>query len=255
MNEKLKVPDGVILLACTLFGYMAVYLYELGYCKAFGIPAELINPSISNYLTVGGISIGILVILFQILNLFHLVINQSLPNSPYKTLLSKHGLFVVLGLLVVVQSYFYWRTVIYFLAFPLLMLLVDVITPLFDREGTYFNRLEIWLSASTKTPNKDLINEHVNENNSKIFLSVFFSIYILSVLANFGYGEALRKEKFSVVGEYALLKVYGAQGIVMKFNKETNELLPEYKIVEMKNIEFKVVELGELRQKDHEEGI
>ncbi|GGN37577.1 MULTISPECIES: hypothetical protein [Marinomonas] len=250
MKEKFKVPDSVIILACTLFGYMAVYLYELGYCKAFGIPTELINPSISNYLKVGGISIAVLVFLFQVLNLFHLIINESLPNSPYKTLLSKYGLFVILGLLVAVQSYFYWHTVIFFLGFPLLMLLVDVIIPLFDREGTYSNRLELWLSFNAKVPNKDLINEHINENNSKIILSVVLSIYILGVLTNFGYGEALRKEKFSIVGEYALLKVYGAQGIVMKFNSETNELLPEYKIVEMKNIEFKVVELGKLRQKD-----
>lgn len=250
VKEKTKVPEGVAILLLTIYGYIAVYFYELGYCRAFGIPIDLINPSISNFLTVGGVAIGFLGILFQVLNMFHIVVSEFVPDSLCKTLLYKHGLIVILGVILVIQSYFYWHTVIYFLGFPLLYLLLDVIPPLFEREGGYSENLGRWLSLQKNIPDKGLLNEYVNKNNDKPVMMVLFGVFVLAVLANIGYGSALWKERFSVFDDYALLKIYGSQGIAAKYDKDSNKIISEYMVVDMNGLEFKVVELGHLRKKE-----
>lgn len=245
----MKITEGITILSLTLYAYMAVYFYEVGYFRAYGIPIELINPSISNFLKVGSVGLAILAVLFQVLNLFHLIVNEKLPDSPYKTLLSKHGIYVTLGLLVTIQSYFYLSAVIYFLLFPLLYLFMDVILPFFEK-GKYSENLAHWLNFQVKNPEKNLINAIINKDNEKPIILIFFGLYTMAALANFGYGEALRKDTFLVADDYAVLKVYGTQAITAKYNEKSKELLPEYKVVDITSIKFKLVKLGELRKKD-----
>ena len=51
--------EGIILAFGTAYIYLATFLYEYGFCKNFGIPPSLINPSLATLLiaaaTIGGI--------------------------------------------------------------------------------------------------------------------------------------------------------------------------------------------------------
>ena len=47
-EQKNFFTDGLSVLFLTIYGYIAVYFYEAGYCHAFKIPVEFINPSINN---------------------------------------------------------------------------------------------------------------------------------------------------------------------------------------------------------------
>lgn len=192
-------------------------------------------------------SLGFFGFVYQFLNIIHMIANEQFPDSPYKRLISKHSIFVIAGAFVAIHSYFHWPYVILFII-PFILLLIDLIQPLFHNTKEYSRSLEDWLNV--REP-EGLIPEYASKNNKSIVVVIIFALYFLPVLGSVGYGSALRKEEFPVVGDYAILKVYGYQGIAAKYDKDSNEILSEYKLINLNGSEFKVAHLGQLRKADH----
>ena len=155
-SENRLFTDGVIVIILTACSYLSAYAYEVGYCRALGIPSELINITISNILSTGLFAAVILSLAFQYLNTPIIILNIA-ENKILNKLFYKHGIILAISIVTASNFGFELKQSLYILSIPTLTLAADLIPPLFDKKDSYIKELDRWLSISDEN-NKGIIS-------------------------------------------------------------------------------------------------
>lgn len=252
MNEsKLGLSEGIVLAAMPVFGYWVAYLYELGFCKFFAIPAELIE-------------IGIPIILAAILGIiFVMGFIQMTIDSIFFTLWARLPAQIRPTLLKVIAMMFIYcslslannwsistNTTIFSILFvPILF--IDWILPLFTQRSIvgYLNKIHAAYQA-------DLAIDQPTDKLLKIgggqIGKLFLLCYVVSLMAYLAGGlEARLKNQFMVLygpPERIVLKIYDQNLIAATFDRKLRQISNDFVVIPISKTPetFKVEMLGRL---------
>jgi len=94
--KKSILTEGVVLATVPIIAYYSAYQYEVGYYRAFGAPENLISVDISTLIAFGSATLGIIFILYNIMDaLWHSRLDKLSEMSWRKTFTSLLVIFIL----------------------------------------------------------------------------------------------------------------------------------------------------------------
>lgn len=208
----------------TAYLYLVTYLYERGYCSAFGVPAILVRPDLSAVLGIGGIAfavIGVLAVPALGVFPFFYAAFAEWPKHTFRRVL----LYALPGLV---------STIVVLLAYPekvasiaLLLIPVVLLLPLFEvlsawrrtrknRARSFDQNLSDVMASFPSESDLPVVLIKKFGLNPMLFAWIAYSVVSLAYAA--GLVEANWQNSFPVIRgdrEWAVVRVYGDSAIAV----------------------------------------
>lgn len=241
--------EGVLLAAIPFFSYLLTYIYEAGYCKFFGIPWEFISPNWANVFIFAGGLLGLIVVMFFLIEPFFITIYPELP-WPILRRLRRLSVPVLLSLIYLFlfgkdQSVF-----IVVVGVILSLALLEFGLPLLTQRDrkSYLEKLTAQDSVDDRVDGLgDLAARRLGPSVFGYLLLVYF-LGCLSFYA--GRAAAMNQENFLVLvdePDIAIVRVYGDRLIGMKFNREKKLAINNFKILVSTGTALQLENIGPLK--------
>jgi len=239
-------------------GYAAAYLREWGYCGVYGIPLEFIQLNLTTVLIAIAGSIGILYILFQIINLFYsLASGGTFKNL---TLLQLNIIIVIFISIILLAFVAVFRSLIEL--WPLLVVIVfyviffQLIFPLLTQRKTkgYENKIAAQMVIDNQY--KSVLNffgEKFGATTAWIILGIFGFLFIMYFS---GYDAAKTQKDYFIPStnqNSVVLRIYGDNLICAPFDIKTKKVEKAFfifKISDGYNPQLKLTTVGPLIPSD-----
>ncbi|HET8761742.1 MAG TPA: hypothetical protein VFN94_11770 [Nitrospiria bacterium] len=232
-EHRIGLTEGLLIAGVPAAGYWFAFLYELGYCKYFDIPASFIEVSVSNILVAIVGLLGVLVLVNVYADLIFMVF-QWLPSAIKSAVLRITIPVVFLtGYALVIRIPF--RQVFLVLGLILVpILFLEFILPLIVQRGTrgYLAKLDAQnKSERERITVMDVVASKLGRDNF-LHLALIFSISFLAYFAG-GYNAKVQREFIVLPGsnELVVLKTYNASFLAAKFDRPSKSVWAEYTLV------------------------
>lgn len=246
------ISAGLLVAAVPVAANLFAFIYEVGYCRVFGIPASFISLQPTTVFVVAGALVVVLFVLLLIADTVVAIFTYYVPQGPIRRS------FVVLGpFLLVFVAYLYlyrgmWKEWAWLAPVVAVVAFFEFVFPLiFQRRGSYRDKLEAqeeiergirtltyWLGARV--------------GRAGMLLMVALTIGLVIAYAA-GRAEALRQENFLVLGgdpEAVVLRHYGDTLILAPFDREGRKVERSFFILKEGDESrplFSLEEVGPLR--------
>lgn len=230
------ITDAMVIATATAFAYFATFIYELGFCYHFDLPASLINPNVATILVAAGALCGVFIASVNFLGftapLFHAAGDPS--RSSYRPLYLYTGMALFLGIIVMKVYDFGWRGVLGYLAGALFIGTVMFGPVLFLNRGVPLReRLDADMKIQRRDPFRfDRLLEFWLDSRAINCLYVFGAF--LGFAWMIGNGNANTQTRFMTfrdAPDSVVLRNYGDLLIVAKFSRQTKQLTDELSLV------------------------
>lgn len=257
--DKINIlTEGSVLVAViTVSAYLLVYCFELGYTKYFNIPSFLIEISLINIFITGGSLLFVYFLIFEIYNIFLMLIPTISNYVCRRILLANVPLLLILLGSFISYGKLYREQIILIL----LILFVNIFIygfPLITQRKIkgYAKKLKAQdeLEDKIDMENPTLSNKIIKLLPKEMIYFIFV-LYVLTMIAyDNGKANAIKQSEFLVIKsnpEMVVLKKYNDSLITAKFNREDKTLSTKFNIINIaKNDEFELEKIGPLQVKD-----
>ncbi|MFG0621780.1 hypothetical protein ACF8OH_15475 [Delftia sp. WSY_9] len=240
MNEKKEsrsfISEGLIVAGATAALYMVTFVFEYGYCKYFGIPGFLVEPSTGTVL-LSALIISVASVFIFSLSQFPSAMIKKIPWVKLRNRIVVVAIMWTFALLVGDLSSWTSKTI---LIISTIIPFLDYIFPMILFSGPIRDRISMA---------EDMISEeYLKDKNNKNTIVVKFSFYI--VLINFalliafaaGATHAKIQKGFVVLKaapDFAVVKRYGERMIAVRYEGTPPRATGEFKILDKeKDVEF-----------------
>ena len=257
------MTEGVLLLIVPAVGYWFVYLYELGFCKYFDIPASLIDIALIQVLNA--------IASLLIASFYIYAFTNMLTDSTLLSKLSKYGRrfkFNIIKDIVLISGVIAFMIILKVTSIAVLLsvaltlfgvVYVDFLLPIINFRKTTLsyeekNNLQVEIDREFSSKHTDLGDKFIEKYGFRafeiIFLFAVFSVatYLIGGLSAVFKTDYIVYTETKDVEEYAVLRHYNSSFISVKFDRETKNTFPNYKIIHINedNQEFRIEKIGPL---------
>jgi hypothetical protein len=225
-NSKnlLILKEGFVVAYLTFFGYVAAYLFQLGYANYFRIEKDFIIISISTIL-VSIIIVSIALLLLVVL--FEAVIPLS-GSIRFRRL----TVYAILSIFYIIMDM--GENTLFFIAFWLFMLLIEIVDYYLFKKNQNSNK--------DNKNNKDKMDSMISSLfGNRAYFAFIVTIFICIFAFQIGSYHARSKKDFLVLPgepEYLILKVYENVIIAASFERSSKTVLPNYKVINISDAEL-----------------
>jgi hypothetical protein len=249
-ENRISLTEGLLIAAVPVAGYWFAYLYELGFCKYFNLPAAFIDIGIPTVL-------GAILAIFVVLSLISIfaelpfTILSALPRS-IGAPIRRIGFAIILMFgFAIVARYTLMQFMIVASIFAVPLLFFHFVFPLITERGTsgYLAKLEAHYRRDLQHESlMDIVAKKVGMS----WFRLFFLLYLLSFASYFagGYNARLQSSFMVLPGppELVVLKQFGGRVVTATFDRKTRTVSPDYRLVSFDSSlgEFRFVRLGPL---------
>jgi hypothetical protein len=247
------ISEGVLLLVASTAAYIACYLHEEAYASYFGIPQEFISLSITNLLTFAAgtvfIMIGLVHLLYQFSRLWEVTEGH---DSAFAVFIKRRSFIFLLVVVAIAATRAEWRLLRGVFIVVVCILALDFFGP-FDSKnrrmtGTYWQRFATLLGGENDWSSW-LLGPKPTQF-TVLCLTIFGAVAFFSLLM--GRGQANSRSVFPVVESggrtEVVLRRYGDQFVLAKYDPTQHRLNPEYRLVPVADLKetVKAKRLGAL---------
>ena len=259
-SKGFRISEAAILAIAPAVAYFLVYIYEYGYCHAFGIPASFIQIDIT---TVLGFTLGIVALFF----VMTIIIDSALsffirdkdnPSPIYKILVARSPILLIAIIFLIVYSFD--ATGFKIIGFTLLLIFImDILPALIPRTHhrhlSFAERVDIVIKGHIRQRDSmftvwDIIS---NKLGRHAFFIIFYAFWAIIICYYMGRLDASRKKTFlfpSTRQELLVGKIYGSNVLCISVDNTTMTINPGIIILnlsQLKEIELKYRDFGPVR--------
>jgi len=262
-KSPFKIPETLTMLFISVFAYLSVFTYELGFCSFFNIPPELIRPDVTTFLIYGFLALSFLAVLFQLAStyyiLYDLILGSKARKRPYWRLIFSYAPPLVIAFTIILLNNFRSLPGYFILAITALFFAYEIIVPL--------NLMKIYkiewcipcfgcfLSIyQERKSNMDLTLPLQKEMERKGFgnhlLSLLFLLWVTYLSFILGNYMAEHRDTFlcrDTPRKEVVLRVYGTMAITAR-RDDSGKVYPEFRIIKLEDSadEFTLKKVGKL---------
>lgn len=222
---KVRLSEGLTIATLPIVAYLMVFVYEIGYGRVFGIPAEFIVFDLTRFF------IALFSVVSASATLFNFVNIVVMAWYAYDNLVARKLIEVVAVLLIIAAHAYLWRddssAVLLFLTTMSGFAFLELVFPLITQrgKGKYSDKLvaQDRIEASTD----GLIGKAIQVFGGRFVLVLLFLILSYTFSYSVGRSNAVHRHKFLVAGtspEMVVLRVYGGKMICAPFNRSSAEI-------------------------------
>lgn len=236
-ENRIGLTEGLLIAAVPAAGYWFAYLYELGFCKYFNLPAAFIDIGIPTVL-------GAIVAIFGVLGLIYMfaelpfTILSAVPRSIGAPIRRMGLAIMIMGAFAIVGRYTLalFMTVAIIFAVPLLFF--HFVFPLITERGTsgYLAKLDAHHRRDLRTDNlMDIAARKIGAS----WFRLLFLLFLLSVVSYFagGYNARVQSSFMVLPGppELVVLKQFGTSVVTVTFDRKTRSVSSDFRLISFDN--------------------
>ncbi len=216
-------------------GYVMTYLYELGYCSAFGIPSEFISIGTTNVLIAVSKVLFSATVLFWVAYTFFTMTTKPKRRGPIRR---RFVLLGIIGLIYIVFAIDYpaaWRAWYFIIPLFIALIFLLFISPLITQskvEG-YRNKLIAQDKIDVATNPINYIERYIGRS-AVIILLLFLPLIALPYVN--GESDATGQENFLVPSTYqssVVLRIYGDNLICAELDPQGAKMTGRFFMISM----------------------
>lgn len=239
-NIFTKIEESIFLLAFPAFSYLLAFVYEIGYCKTFGVPYEVIKPDLSTFLCFSLPVFSISYFLIYLIDSLVSLKENSLNVGPVRRILVLYYPFIVL--LIIFGFIYRWQWKRFELQSLVLavILLVVVLLDVLDVLHIAISKEkgQSLLSGLKGLKRIDLLkHSHLQSQVGHQLLILFFLFGIGSVISlSLGEADALNQAFFLVPTSHPnsiVIRNYGDKMICVDFDYKKKITLNGFFVLQM----------------------
>jgi len=230
-SQALPIWQSILLLSpiAVALGFIMAYLYELGYCSAFGIPSEFIQLQSTNIIaTVVRVFLSFF-FLFWVL--FFLLLYVNNPNQKRLDPIRRRLLMIAFVILVYItiafgyhRAFQEWYFMIPLFVYFMFFLFIGPLLTRRNTTGGYRNKLAAQDEADRETSYPLTL---ITKYGGWTTFGILFLVLLLLSLSYFsGEDTATRQEYFLVPStneNSVVLRIYGDELICTQLDKQSNK--------------------------------
>lgn len=231
MDIKSRLSEGVVIAGIPVIGYWFSFIYQVGYCKYFEIPAEFIDINIQNVFICSLGLAGMLGIAISIGNPLHSIYNDIPSAIRLRLRRQVTCILIYMALLYINKNKIQQEVITTALIFTPLVF-IDFILPIITHKTkkTYLEKLEACdeLDANRES----LLDTFASKVGFSVFSAIFYTFLLSIFIGYIGAHEAANKTQFMTSKDQTkiVLTKYGEQFIVAKFNRADKTFTPEFSL-------------------------
>jgi hypothetical protein len=236
-ENRIRLTEGLLIAAVPAAGYWFAYLYELGFCSYFNLPAAFINIGIPTIL-------GAIVAIFGVLGLIPMFaeipfrVLSAIPR-PIAAPIRSIGLSIILmGGIMVVARFTLIQFMIVASIFAVPLLFFHFVFPLITQRRTngYLAKLEAQHQTDLQA---DSLMDIAAKKIGASWFGLLFLLFLLSFVAYFagGYNAKVRRSFIVLPGppELVVLKQFGVSVVAATFDRKTRSVSSDYRLISFDN--------------------
>jgi len=236
------ITEASLIAIAPFYGYLLAYVYQLGFCRYFNVPIELVRVDVGYILAMSPIGVVCIPIIMLIVGAF----DRNIHELDRRTLL---GIVLISLALVVVPLVYMYSTPSYWFPFWAMTALCVILNRTW-RKSLYFLVTGRVVPTVRRRRFRAAFRSRAEILGERRYLSeiiwiVIYAVAVLGISMYGGYSRARNNEEYLVSSEMSnmvLLRVYDRQGIFIPIDRKEKTAWPRYRIVELKE-----ATVGELR--------
>ncbi len=237
------IPIPVFLAFTSAASYLLAFYFEKGYFDAFGIPSDLIDIQLNTLLLFIAISVGVLIFLFPMLNLFTIILSNYVHPALARAILPIACVFLLMLVLIYIQfpvsSWAMWIALLMFFSF------LQLVFPLLTQRNTrgYYAKLIAQEEYESKITSLSNISK---DPHIRIVMLLIGVVLIGTSIAWFiGQSQAINKTSYLSLASdpsQLVVRAYSDRIILIRFDEETDSLLSEFEILPVDSNGIRLIE-------------
>lgn len=266
-NEKVIAPHlnffrdtSLIIGLVSLMGYLVAYNYQKGFRSFYNIDDTFISnitltEVIISVAAILGVSVAILNLYPVIKNLFVFNREKKFVSIRY---IVKYWVFtpILICILLVLFLESSVPTLVYIMILYFLLVALPNLIASFFNEGNNWDEKFKKTIFSSEYNFKDVIKFNILESTKGFLIGLFVAFILIGSIANLiGYSKAVKKDEYYVIEHnnrtHIIIDNYNENLIIAPFNKEKNQIISSFQIIESKSTLEKPLKLNVVKFKNN----